>query len=174
MVNKKKTTKKQTSPEWNFLQPPIVCSRCLITLFQNKCPFYFACPFFKEYLNLEVRINKMANEHSVNPHPIPSWLTSRIQSRIFHKTFGVLSLSKHFLEFSVKAVYATMAGKFFIFMVFRLLVFRCVCKSKKNEFRDFYSCPPKQNSPLRTFYHPQAALVSHFKKRFFIHATISL
>lgn len=87
MVNKKKTTKKQTSPEWNFPQPPIVCSRCLITLFQNKCPFYFACPFFKEYLNLEVRINKMANEHSVNPHPIPSWLTSRIQSRIFHKTF---------------------------------------------------------------------------------------
>ena len=144
MVNKKKTTKKQTSPEWNFLQPPIVCSRCLITLFQNKCPFYFACHFFKEYLNLDVRINKMASEHSVNPHPIPSWLTSRIQSCIFHKTFGVLSLSKHFLEFSVKAVYATMAGKFFIFMVFRLLVFRCVCKSKKMNLEIFTHVHPSR------------------------------
>lgn len=151
MVNKKKTTKKQTSPEWNFLQPPIVCSRCLITLFQNKCPFYFACPFFKEYLNLEVRINKMENEHSVNPHPIPSWLTSRIQSRIFHKTFGVLSLSKHFLEFSVKAVYATMAGKFFIFMVFRLLVFRCVCKSKKMNLEIFTHVHPSRTLPYELF-----------------------
>ena len=64
-----------------------------------------------------------------------------------HKTFGVLSLSKHFLEFSVKAVYATMAGKFFIFMVFRLLVFRCVCKSKK-----------KMNLEIFTHVHPSRTL----------------
>ena len=75
----KKTIKKQTSSAWIFLQPPMqVCRSAYIPNFKINAPI-FCCPlFFKEYLNPQVRINKMINEHNVDYHPNPLELTSRI------------------------------------------------------------------------------------------------
>ena len=47
-------------------------------------PTIFSCPLFSEnYLNLQVRINKMVNKYTVNYHPSPLQLISRIHSFIF-------------------------------------------------------------------------------------------
>ena len=44
----------------------------------------FCCPlFFEEYLNPQVKISKMGNEHTVYYHPSPSELTSRIHLLIY-------------------------------------------------------------------------------------------
>ena len=52
-------------------------------LFQNQSPIFW-CPLFSEnYLNPQARINKMVNKHSVDYHPIPSQLISRIHTLIF-------------------------------------------------------------------------------------------
>ena len=57
--------------------------RCLYSLFQNQSPI-FCCPFFSEnYLNTQVRINKMVNKYTVDYHPSPSQIISRIHPLIF-------------------------------------------------------------------------------------------
>ena len=58
----KKVIKKQRSVAWNFLQPPIpVCRGIYIPYFKINTPI-FCCPLFSgNYLNLQVRINKMVN-----------------------------------------------------------------------------------------------------------------
>ena len=44
----------------------------------------FCCPLFlEEYLNPQLRINKMVNKHTVDYHPSPLPLTSRIHPLIF-------------------------------------------------------------------------------------------
>ena len=62
-------TKKQTGFARNFLQPLIqVCRGTYIPYFRINATI-FCCPlFFEEYLNPQVRINKMLNEYSVNYH----------------------------------------------------------------------------------------------------------
>ena len=53
-------------------------------LYLKSNALIFRCPiFFKEYLNPYGRINKMVNKHSVDWHPIPSGLVSRIYPVIF-------------------------------------------------------------------------------------------
>ena len=75
----KKAVKKQTSSAWIFLQPAIqVCRGAYISYFKINAPI-FCCPLFlEEYLNPQVRINKMVNEHTADYHSNPSELTSRI------------------------------------------------------------------------------------------------
>ena len=48
-------------------------------------PFHLFCYlfFFREYFNLEIRINKMASDHIINCHTSVSGLTSRTHSLIF-------------------------------------------------------------------------------------------
>ena len=79
-----KTTKRQTGSAWNFLQSPLqVCRGAHIPYFKINSPI-FCCPLFlEEYLNPQGRINKLANEHSVDYHLSPSELTSRIHLLIF-------------------------------------------------------------------------------------------
>ena len=50
-------------------------------------PFILLPLFFKEYLNHQVRVNKMVNEHRVNYYFSPSVLTSRIHPLIYIQNF---------------------------------------------------------------------------------------
>ena len=59
---------------------PYKCAEVPISPISKSTPPISASPFFfEEYLNPEVRINKMGNEHTVNYHHSPSKLTSRMQ-----------------------------------------------------------------------------------------------
>ena len=50
-------------------------------------PHIFWCPLFSEnYLTLQVRINKTVNKHTVDYHPSPSQLISKIHPLIFLRT----------------------------------------------------------------------------------------
>ena len=72
--------------------------RCLYPLFQN--PPIFWCPLFSEnYLNPQVRINKMVNKHTVDYHPSPSRLISRIHPLIFLLTPKGFISPESFLNF---------------------------------------------------------------------------
>ena len=60
----------------------------------------FCCPLFSEkYLNLQVRVNKMGNEHAVDYHHSPSALTLRINPLIFLWTPKGLISPEYFLNF---------------------------------------------------------------------------
>ena len=96
----KKAVKKQTSSAWIFLQPAIqVCRGAYISYFKINAPI-FCCPFFfEEYLNPQVRINKMVNEHTADYHSNPSELTSRIHPQIFLWTSKGFISPECFLNF---------------------------------------------------------------------------
>ena len=57
--------------------------RCLLYHYFKINPPIFCCPLFSEnYLNSQVRINKMINKHTVDYHSSPSQLISRIHAHI--------------------------------------------------------------------------------------------
>ena len=73
--------------------------RCLYHLFQNQSPI-FCCPLFSEnYLDLQVRINKMVSKHTVDYHPSPSKLISGIYPLIFLWTTKGFISPESFLNF---------------------------------------------------------------------------
>ena len=79
----KKVIKKQTGSAWKFLQPLIpLCWGAYIPSFKISVPFFCCTLFSENYLNPQVRINKMVNKHIVDYHPILSQLISRIHSHI--------------------------------------------------------------------------------------------
>ena len=59
-----------------------MCRGAYLPYFKINASIFFSHLFFEEYLNLEVRINKMVNKHTVNYHPSPLQLISRIYSLI--------------------------------------------------------------------------------------------
>ena len=81
-----------------------IMQRCLYSLFQNKHPL-----FFEEFLNPQVRINKMVNEYTVDYRP--SELTSRIHPFIFLWTPKGFYLCRTFLGFFLKHVYPTIVAE---------------------------------------------------------------
>ena len=85
--------------------PIQVCRGAYIPYFKINAPIFQCSLFFEEYLHPQVRINKMGNKHTVNYHPSPSQLTSRIQPLIFLQTLKGVYLSIIFLEFFLKPVY---------------------------------------------------------------------
>lgn len=97
--------KRQTDSFEFFSTSKTSLNCCLSTLFQNQFPLIFLLLLFKEYLDAQFRVNKMANEHTVDCHPSTSRLSSRIHPLIF------LFLSYIPLWY----------GKIFKLMVFRLL-----------------------------------------------------
>ena len=119
-----KVIKKQIDSAWNFLQTSNTSVQsCLYLLTQNQCPhFLLSPPLFKEYLNPQVRINKMANKHTADYHPSPSQLTSRIQPLIFlWVPKGFISL-EFFFSFFLSLSIPPWLRKSFKYMVLRLLV----------------------------------------------------
>ena len=118
---------------------------CLYLLTQNQCPHFLLSPLlFKEYLNPQVRINKMANKHTADYHPSPSQLTSRIHPLIFlWAPKGFISL-EFFFNFFSKPVYSTMVKeKFQIYGV--KITGNYICESKI-ESADFYLCPQAEGN----------------------------
>ena len=91
-----------------------ICGFAHISCFKINPPI-FCCPLFSEnYLNPQVRISKMANKYTINYHPSPLQLISRIDPLIF------ICTSKGFIspESFLKPVYSTMvAEKFQIYSV---------------------------------------------------------
>ena len=98
LVTKKMTKKKGSA--WNFLQPPMqVCRGAYIHYFKINASI-FCCPlFFEEYLNPQVKINKMVNKYTVDYHPSSSELTSTIQPFIFLWTPKEFISHEYFLSF---------------------------------------------------------------------------
>ena len=89
----------------------------------------------------------MVNKHTVDYHPSPSQLISRIHTHISMDSLGVY-LSRIFLEFFPKPVYSTMV-KSFKFIVLRLLeIYLWV----KKLFISTHA--PKQNSPPGLYHYP--------------------
>ena len=72
-----------------FLTRNTTVQRCLYHIFQSRRIH----PLFWKNLNLQVRINKMVNEHAVDYHLSPYELTSRIHPLIFlWNSLGFISL----------------------------------------------------------------------------------
>ena len=90
--SQKKNNKKAEKPCIRLLQLPIhMCRGAYISYLKINVPIFYCSLFFEEYLNSQVRINKMINELNVDYHPSPSELTSRIHSLIFLWTPKVVS-----------------------------------------------------------------------------------
>ena len=113
-----------------------------------KLPCLFlSAHLFIGYLNSQARINNMVN--TLDYHPCPSRLASRIILSYFYKLPRTLSLSRMLVEFSLKPLYSTMCGKNFqIYAVH--IPWKCI------DLRHFYSCP----SPLKT--RPQVIAITPY------------
>ena len=94
------------------------------TSVSKSIPPIFCCPLFSEnYLNPQVKINKMVNNHTVDYHPSPLQLFSRIHLTYFYGLLTGLS------EFFPKPVYSTMVPeKFQIYSV--KITGKYICESK--------------------------------------------
>ena len=79
--HQKKTIRKQTDSEWNFLQPPIqVCRDAYIPYFKILRRHFLRLHVFRR---MSQSSGQMLNEHVVNYNPSPSEFTSRIEPLIF-------------------------------------------------------------------------------------------
>ena len=101
-------------------------------------------PFFRGYLNPQVRINKMVN--SIDYHPFPSRLASRIHLFTFLETSLGLTFSRMFVEFSFKLVYYTLCPKNF-------QIHGAHISRKCSESWNFYSWPPPHSKLSPSSYH---------------------
>ena len=101
----------------NQTNDPIFSSTFSALLFQNQSPI-FCCPLFSEnYLNRKARINKMVNKHTVNYHPSPSQLISRIHTLIFLWTPKGFISPESFLNFFLNLYIPPWLQKSFKFSV---------------------------------------------------------
>ena len=117
----KKIIKKQTRPASNFLQPPIpICRGAYIPYFKIN-PAIFCCLIFSEnYLNPQVRINKMVYRH-IEYHPSLSQLISRCIRPIFLWTLKEFISPESFSNFFLNLYIPPWLRKSFKFVVLRLL-----------------------------------------------------
>ena len=108
----KKTMKRQIGSVWDFPQPPaLVCSSCMNPYFKINTPL-FCCPlFFKECLNPQVRIKKMANEDSANSYLVSFGRNIKdTSSHISIKSLGLYPSSENLSNFFLK-LYIPLVGK---------------------------------------------------------------
>ena len=104
---------------------PIFSSTFSALLFQNQSPI-FCCPLFSEnYLNRKARINKMVNKHTVNYHPSPSQLISRIHTLIFSWNCEGFTSPESFLNVFLNLYIPPWLWKNFKVVVSRLLQYIC-------------------------------------------------
>ena len=117
-------------------------------------PPIFCCALFSEnHLNPQVRINKMVNKHTVDYHPIPSQLISRIYPLIFLWTRKGFMSPESFLNIFLDLYIPPWLWKSFKFILLRLLTNTFL--SQKIKSVHFYS-RPKQTLPLVFNITPQA------------------
>ena len=125
------------------------------TSVQRSYIFYFKIgtlilsPFFwklssENYLNSQVRINKMVNKHTVDYHPSSSQLTSRIYPLRFLCTPRGFIFSESFLNFFLNLYIPPWLWKSFKVIVLRLLQY--ICESK-NWICSFLIMHPRKTLP---------------------------
>ena len=119
--------------------------RCLYPLFQNQRHHFLLLPFFEEFLNPQARINIMLNEHTVDYHPSPSELTSRIHPLIFLWTPKEFSSLKYILNFFSNLYIPPWLRKSFKFTVLILLENTFV--SQKKGISSFLIIPQSKTLP---------------------------
>ena len=135
----------------NCTNDPIFSSTFSPLLCQNQPPI-FCCPlFFENYLNPQAMINKMVNKHTVNYHPSPSQLVSRIHTLIFPWTPKGFISPESFLNFFLNLYIPPWLRKSFKIIVLRLLQIHLWVK-KLNLF--IFIHVPKQNSPPGSYNYP--------------------
>ena len=119
--------------------------RCLYPHFKINTVI-FCCPLVSEnYLNSQVRINKMVNKHTVDFHPNPSSSTSSIHPLIFLWTATGFISAESFFNFFLNLYVPPCLRESFKFMVLRLLA--NIFVSQTIESLHFYSCPQAKLSP---------------------------
>ena len=130
----------------NSTNDPIFSSILSALLFQNQSPI-FCCPFFSEnYLNPQVKINKMVNKYIVDYHPSPPQLISRIHTGIFLWTLKGFISSESFLNCFLNLYISPWLRKSFKFIVLRLLQIHLWVKKLK---LFIFIHAPNQNCPPR-------------------------
>ena len=118
-----------------------MCSGIWIFCFKISTIF-FCCPFFfEEYINPQVRINKMVNKFNIDSFRIYlKDISSYISINLLR-----LSLSKNFNKFSLKLVYPNMIVK--KFQIYGVQILRkCTFKSK-NWIWTYLLMPPVKTLP---------------------------
>ena len=113
--------------------------RYLYPLFQNQSSHFLLPVFSENYLNAQVRINKMVNKHTVDYHPRPSQLISWIHPLIFLWSPKGFISPKPFLNFFLNLYVPPWLWKGFKFIVLRLRANTFV--NQKIESVHFHSCP---------------------------------
>ena len=107
--------------------------RYLYFLFQNQYHSFLLPLFFEEYLNPQVRIKKLAKEHSVVYHISPLELTSRRHLLIFLWTPKGFISAEYFLNFFSNWYIPIRLWKKIKFVVLRLLENTFVSQKKKKK-----------------------------------------
>ena len=122
-----------------------VCRSAYISYLKINAPIFCCSLFFEECLNAQVRINKIANKHTVDYHPSPSELTSRICLLMFLWTPKGFISPEYFLNFFSNLFIPPWLWKSFKFMVLRLLESTFV--SQKIASSLFLFMPPSKILP---------------------------
>ena len=149
----------------NWTNDPIFSSTFSGLLFASQFPIFF-CPLFSEnYLNPKARIKKIVNKHTVDYHPSPSQLISRIHTLILLQTLKGFISPRIFLDFFPKPVYSTMVMKKFQIYGVRITANTFVSK-KLNLF--IFTHAPKQNFPQVLLLSSRQTGIAHcFRVAFF-------
>ena len=92
-----------------------------ILYFKINPPIFCSSLFSENYFNLQARINKMINMHTVDYHPSPSELISRIHSPIFLWNPKKFTFTESFWHFFLNLYISPWLRKSIKFIVFRLL-----------------------------------------------------
>ena len=117
-------------------------------------------------LNPQVKINKMINEHTVNYHPSPSELTSRIHPLIFLWTpRGFIFTPECFLNF-LKPIFRTMVAEKFQIPGVKITG-KCIFWVKKLNLFIFTYVPKQKSLPDSYHYYCRQEEVNHFPQKWF-------
>ena len=123
-----------------------VCRGVCMPYFKTNPPI-FCCPLFSDnYLNPQVRINKMVNKYSVDYQPNPSQLIWRIHRLMFPWTPKGFISPESFLNFFLNPYIPLWLRKSFKFILLRLLQIHLWVK--KLESVHFYSCHQAKLCPM--------------------------
>ena len=134
----------------SYTYDPIFSSYFSALLFQNQSSIFCCSLFSENYLNPRARINKIVNKHTVDYHPSPSQLISRIRTLIFLWTPKGFISPESFLNIFLNLHIPPWLQKSFN-LVFRLLQ-TDLCVKKLSLF--MFTHAPKQNSTAGFYHYP--------------------
>ena len=113
-------------------------------LFQNQRPLILYRILFQRIF-IQVRINKMINEHSVDYKTSSSGLTLKYIVSCFYRLLGALFLLRIFVGFSLKPEYSIMVGE--NFQIYVIITGKCIYEPKIRIYKFLLMVPARQNLP---------------------------